>query len=320
MRYFKSILLLFIITIFTVNLAQAQDDDVIRVDTNLISVGVVVNDQKGNYVKGLTKEQFEIFDNKNKQEIVFFSAEESPISFGIVYDLHPTTSQRTRVILNSLKKFTDELRNKDDFFTIVFNKRGSLNLNFIPTEEQVRRHLSFGERSEPNSLYDAVFMASEKLQKRPNPKKTLIIISDGKDQYSRHSFSELSKKLKSYNVQIYAILLDEAEKWGYSDLLLDEQPRIIKIDESSLDRSAIKELSRKSGGKTETPLARNSQELLEIYEQISSEMRQQYSIGFYPQKLDNKLHKIKIKVKPNDKKQKLSLTYRKNYQKSEKAQ
>lgn len=320
MKFFKLVSLFLLLTFVAANSALAQDDDVISVDTNLISVGVLVKDNKGNYVKGLTKGQFEVFDNKNKQEITFFSAEKAPVSFGIVYDLHPTTSDRTRIILNSLEKFTDGLPKKDDFFTIIFNKRGSLNLNFIPNANQVRRHLSFEERNEPNSLYDAVFLASEKLRKRPNQKKTLIIISDGKDHYSHHSFSELSKQLKSFNVQIYAILLDEAEKWGYSDLLINEKPRIINIDESKLDTAAIKALSRKSGGKTETSSARNSQELLEIYNQIASEMRQQYSIGFYPQKVDNELHKLKIKIKPKSVDKKLSLTYRKNYRNSEKKQ
>ncbi len=313
MQFFKLILVLCVAIGLMTNLTSAQDTDTIRINTNLISVGVVVKDKKGNYVKGLTKNQFNIFDDKTKQKIEFFSNEGAPVSFGIVYDLHPTTSERTRIILNSLKIFTDELPDKDDFFTIVFNERGSLNLNFVPTAQQVRRHLSFEERNKPNSLYDAVFLASEKIRKRPNQKKTLIIISDGKDHYSHHSFSQLSKQLKSFNVQIYAVILDEAEKWEYSDLMLNDSPPRIRINDSKLESGAMKDLSRKSGGKPETPFAKSSHELLEMYKVIASEMRHQYSIGFYPDKIDNKSHKLKVTVKSAEGNKKLDLFYRKKY-------
>jgi len=295
------------------NLTSAQDTDTIRINTTLITVGVTVKDKKGNYVKGLTKNQFSIFDDKIKQQIEFFSNEDAPISFGIVYDLHPTTSERTKVILNSLKRFTDELPKKDDFFTIVFNDRGSLSLNFVPTAQQVKRHLSFEERNKPNSLYDAVFLASEKIRKRPNQKKAFIIISDGKDHYSHHSFSQLSKHLKSFNAQIYAVILDEAEKWGYSDLFLDDDPPPIRIDESKLESIALKELSRKSGGKPETPFFKSIYELLEIYKEIATEMRRQYSIGFYTSMAEDKSHKVKVTVESADRDKKLNLFYRKHY-------
>ena len=84
----------------------AQDEKPLRVETNLVSINVAVTDEKGNFVENLTKDQFDIFDNKIKQQIKYFKAKDTPVSFGIVYDLHPTTNERTTAVLESLRQFT----------------------------------------------------------------------------------------------------------------------------------------------------------------------------------------------------------------------
>ena len=299
-------LVIFSLTVF----AFGQDDETVRIETNLVSVGVVVKDKNGNYVNGLKKEQFKLFDNKEEREIEFFSESDAPVSYGIIYDLHPTTSDRTRIVLESLKSFTSDLHEADDFFTIVFNERGSLNLDFVPTVEQIETHLSREERNKPNSLYDAVFLASEKIQGQRNAKKTLIIISDGKDHFSHHSFATLRDQLRRFNLQIYSILVNEDEKWNLSDITLEKRRRAVDFDDSVLDRAAIEDLSDKSGGKTQSSFLRNSRDLLKIYKQIESEMHHQYSIGFYPKTADGKWHSLKVKTDSGNQK----LTYRKGYQ------
>ncbi len=205
-----------------ISVGNLAAQDTIEVDTRVVVVGVSVQGKDGKFVSNLTKENFEVFDNKEKRQIEFFSKEDAPVSYGIVYDLHPTTSHETRTILQSLKAFTDSLGPKDEFFLTIFNEYGSLNLNFIPSIDQINRHLSFGERNKPNSLYDAVFFAGQKLQGRDNQKRTLIIISDGKDDQSHHSYSELSRLLRSFNVQIYGVLLDDKNSWTYDDVFDSE--------------------------------------------------------------------------------------------------
>lgn len=311
---FKRISAVFLTLFVIASFAKAQDDEPIRIETNLVSVGVVVKDKNGNYVKDLKKEAFEIFDNNDRRQVEFFSAEDAPVSYGIIYDLHPTTSERTKTVLESLKKFTSELREKDDFFTVVFNERGSLNLDFVPSVEQIEKHLSLDEKDKPKSLYDAIYIAGQKIRTRENAKKTLIIISDGKDHNSHHTYDTLKNQLRSFNVQIYSIFLDDKEKWGFSDISLERQRRAIDFDNPNLERAAIAELSDKSGGNTRTPFLQNTAELLRIYNQIASEMHGQYSIGFYPNEIDGKWHKINVKVRPENQDKKLKLTYRKGYQ------
>src|SRR5688572_21369313 len=145
--------ILFSISVFPI---FGQDDTLVRVETNLVNLSVAVLDAKGKYVENLQKAQFEIFDNGKKQEIEYFSASEAPVSFGIVYDMHPTTEDRTTAVLESLREFSKGLKENDDIFTLVFNRHGSLITDFIPTAEQLETNLS-GKYREPNALYDAIY-------------------------------------------------------------------------------------------------------------------------------------------------------------------
>lgn len=299
--------------VFTAVGALAQDPDTIEIETNLVNVGVAVKDRSGNHVTGLRKENFEVYDNGRKQEVVLFSDDEAPVSFGFVYDLHPRFSERTRKVLESIREFTDRLKEEDDFFTIVFNERGSLVLDFVPSEDQVARHLSLGEHNEPNSLYDAIFLAAEKAGARRNAKKTLIVISDGQDDNSHHSFKELSRLLRNVNVQVYSILVDDDKDLRFSDITLGTQPRALDTD-LTLDRAALEELSRETGGRAQEPFDEDLVNLVAIYNRIGLEMRRQYSLGFYPEVQDGKRHKLKVKVQHPIRNRRLELTYRKGYQ------
>jgi Ca-activated chloride channel homolog len=203
---FTNIIAIFIITLFAIISAHAQDET-IRVETNLVTINVAVTDKQGKFVKGLRQDQFEIFDNKTKQQIEHFSSADAPVSYGIVYDMHPTTDERTAAVLDSLRAFTKDLPEKDDFFVLVFGMNGALKTDFVPTAEQLAKQM---DSREPNSLYDAIYVAADKLRASRNLKRTLLIISDSADHQSRHSFSDLSAQLKTLDVQVYAVIIDES--------------------------------------------------------------------------------------------------------------
>ena len=220
-------------------------------------------------------------------------------------------------MLESLREFTKGLGERDDLFTLVFNKRGSLTVDFVPTSQQLRTHLS-GRHREPRALYDAIFLATEKIKARRNFKKVILVITDSADHQSEHRFNDVVKQLKTLDTQVYTILWDEAEEWRYTDVTRDGDPRRrVSSDATGLDRAALEELALRTGGMMRSPTVQNASELFRIYNQIALETRKQYTLGFYPETVDGKWHDLRISLRSVKDKKKFALTYRMGYQSQE---
>jgi Ca-activated chloride channel family protein len=278
---------------------MAQDEP-IRVATNLVTVNVAVTDKNGNYIKGLKREDFEIWDERAKQPIDSFSAEDVPVSFGIVYDLHATTGERTRIVLEALRQFTKDLKPRDYFFVTVFNEKGSLTTDFVPTTEQIDANLSNSNPSTPNSLYDAIFAASEKVRARRNTKQVLLVLTDGEDNNSHHSLKELRTHLRSVNLPVYSVAFaaDNKNSYGYYDLYRQTGRQSLGAAETSqLNTAALNEISKSSGGQTFDRAVQNRYLLFGVFRKVLGEVENQYVIGFYPDNSDGRWHKLKVSVK-----------------------
>lgn len=320
----KFIKLLFLIAValntFSIYTPAQPDDETIRVETNLVTLNIAVTDSRGNYVKTLQRKDFRIFDNNLSQDIDEFSAAEAPVSFGIVYDMHPTTGERSANVLESLRKFTKELPQKDNFFVTVFNERGSLTTDFVPTNEQIETSLSDAKPNTPNSLYDAIFAASNKIRERKNSKQVLLVLTDGEDHSSHHSLKELRLHLRSVNLPIYTIAFHDETKrqWGYTDIHRNQARQTLGLTETNeLNQAALAELSKTSGGQA---FQREIQSRLFIYaicKKIQSEVENQYVLGFYADGFDGKWHKLKVRVENggvSGKDGKLRVSSRRGYQ------
>lgn len=298
-----------IIMLATFALAQ---DETIKVETNLVTVNVAVTDRQGNHVSGLTKGDFVVLDDGQPQQLDTFSTEDASISFGIIYDMHPTTDEQIASVLGALRTFADSLRANDDLFVSVFNEKGSLTTDFVPTEEQVRRQVEGGS----NSLYDAIFDASQRIAGSRNNKRVLLVLTDGQDHSSHHSYNELRSHLRTINLPVYAITFggNDASRYGYADIFRSGPPqRFERLETTRLDRGVLEEISKTSGGKSFETEVRRRIYLSALYARVFDDIKRQYVIGFYPEKADGKFHKLKVTV-AGQKERKLSVSTRKGYQ------
>ena len=305
------ILLTFTVVLVLSAFAFAQDET-IRVETNLVTVNVSVTDRQGNHVRGLTKDDFVVMDAGQKQEIDTFATEDAAISFGIIYDMHPTSDEQMTSVLAALRAFVTSLRPNDDVFVSVFNEKGSLTTDFVPTDEQVRKQIEGGS----NSLYDAIFDASERITKARNGKRILLVLTDGKDHASHHSYKELRTHLRSINLPVYAITFggDDSRRYGYSDIFRGGPPRRFeRFETNRLDRGVLDEISKTSGGKSFETGVRHRIYLSALYSRVYDDIKKQYVIGFYPEKADGKYHTLKVAV-ARQKDRKLTVSSRKGYQ------
>jgi Ca-activated chloride channel family protein len=310
-------------------MAQAQEskvngEDRITTATNLVTVNVIVTDREGKYVTGLRRNQFEVYDEKVKQPIAHFSNQAAPVSVGIVCEIHNKTPEKTRALLLALKQFTGGLRNKDNFFFMAFGLQGSVITNFVPTADQVLEHLASVKPGGPASLYDAVYSAADRLRREPNLKKALLIVSDGEDDNSRTSYQQVRNRLREFDVQIYSIGIANPETaqaisyggWAYEDLSRPTTRRPFLLNtEAATGRAVLAEMARVSGGTNYSPESENEPELIGILAQISRELREQYTIGFYPagERPGNDWHRILVKLNSGRASRGVVLSYRQGY-------
>lgn len=301
-----------------------QQDDKVVVGTNLVTLNVIVTDSKGRYVKGLSRDQFDIYDNKVKQQITHFSTGASPVSIGIVCEIHESATEKTRAMLGAIKQFTSTLKNEDDFFFLAFSEHGSFVTDFVPSANQVLDHLQFVRPRGPSSLYDSIYLAADRLRTSRNLKKTLLVISDGQDTSSIHNYDNLRKRLRTLDAQLYAIGIADPKmdqltgnrRWFFEDITRPGGRRSFLLDsDAAIGRAVLAEMSRVSGGATYFPETESESELAGICTQIALELRRQYTIGFYSKATDaNIWHRLKVRIGKTAGGSDLILTYREGYQ------
>ena len=260
-------------------------DGPIVVNTDLITLTVTVTDTYGRYVSGLSKNAFAVFDEKQPQEITFFSDDDSPVSVGVIFDVSGSMSgDKIKRARDALGKFIQTSHDSDEYFLIAFNSRAQLLLDKTRDGNAVLDKLTFVETKNQTALYDACYLGVEKVQRGVHPKRALLLISDGQDNDSRYTFNELRKLLKESDVVLYAIGILSGSDAG-SSMGMEGQ-------------GVLDELAGVSGGKAFFP--RSAAEMDDIFEQIALELRHQYSIGYKPEAFINngKWHRIKVKVTP----------------------
>lgn len=287
----------------------------IAVETNLVTMNVAVTDRSGKFVRGLGKEDFVVMDGRKAEEIVFFSSQDDALSIGIVYDMHEINDHAIDV-LEAIKRFTGRLGPRDDYFLTIFNEKGSLTTDFVPDRDQLSRHLADPEKGTPRALYDAIYAAEERVEKLRNPKKYLIVFTDGADRNSYHSMKDLRARLRSVNVPLYSLTFREndSRNLGYTDVMRNGPRQTLQIDEATeLDRNVVAELSKSTGGQSFEASIRNRVYLAGLASKFLDEARNQYVIGFSPDTRDGRWHKVKINITP-EKRAGLKVSSREGYQ------
>lgn len=257
----------------------------VLVNTDLITLTVTVTDTYGRYVSGLDKKAFKVFEDKEEQEIEYFSDDDAPVSVGVLFDVSGSMSgDKVRKAREALSRFIQTSHDSDEYFLIGFNSRAQLLLDKTRDGDSVLSKMTFIETRGNTALYDACYLGVEKVTRGAHQKRAILLISDGQDNNSRYTFSEVRRLLKESDVVLYSIGILGGNDPG-SSLGMEGQ-------------STLDELSAVSGGKAFFP--NTAPEMDELFERIALELRHQYSIGYRPKnfKNDGKWHKLKVKVTP----------------------
>lgn len=263
-----------------------------RADVDLVVVHVSVTDPLNRYVVGLEKEQFRIFENKVEQSILHFSSSKSPVSVGIILDVSGSMSDNLLSAQKSVVKFLDQGDLSDEYFLVAFNQQATLLKDFTSRRENIQNQISISAAKGRTALFDAVYLGLEKIREAGNSKKALIVITDGEDNSSRYTFTEVRDFARESDAQIYVI--GERGELGYGHILIEEIVRL-------------------SGGRAFFPT--NFKQLDYFVDLIHTELRNQYLLGYRPtnRHYDGKWRKIKVNLNPPEGLPRLSVRAKEGY-------
>jgi len=256
----------------------------IKVNSTLVLINVTVMDPLNRFVTGLEKEHFRLFEDKIEQEITQFSSEDAPISIGLVFDTSGSMGSKLQKSRQAATEFFKTANPSDEFFLVQFNDRPELTQAFTTDTNSLQSVLTFTQSKGRTALLDAVYLAMHEMKKAKNPRKALLIISDGGDNSSRYTETEIKNEVREADVQVYAIgIFESAGSRG-------------RTPEEAAGPGLLNELAEQTGGREYA--VENVSELPDIAAKIGIELRNQYILGYTPKnkERDGKYRKVQVKL------------------------
>lgn len=256
----------------------------IRVDTNVVLVNVSVTTPLNQFVTGMEQEHFRVFEDKVEQKIVSFGSIDAPVSVGLVFDASGSMGSKLSKARQAAAQFFKTANPDDEFFLIQFNDRPEMVTPFTTSTEEIQNRLTFTNAKGRTALLDGVYLAMHEMKKARNPRKAILILSDGGDNSSRYTESEIRNLVREADVQVYAIGIFEP---------LASRGRTV---EEMAGPGLLSELAEQTGGR-HFPVD-NINELPDVAAKIGIELRNQYVIGYSPinQDRDGKYRRISVKL------------------------
>lgn len=259
----------------------AQRESNIRVDTQVVLIPVTVKDPLNRSVTGLESEHFRVVESDSEQDITYFASEDAPLSVGLVFDASGSMNNKLQKSREAAAQFFKTAGTEDEFFLIQFNDRPVLAQAFTNEPGEIQNKLTFSQAKGRTALLDAIYLALNEMKKAKNPRKALLVISDGADNSSRYTTSEIRNLVREADVQIYTIGIFDA--YG-------------STPEETRGPGLLREVSDQTGGRPFIITSVN--ELPDISAKIGIELRNQYVLGYTPSNAmrDGKYRKVKVEL------------------------
>ncbi len=260
----------------------------LRVDSALALIPVHVTTADGTSVTNLARDNFQIFEDGVEQTITHFSKDDAPVSIGLVFDTSGSMNTKMRKSAVAAETFFKTANTDDEFFLVEFNDKPKLSVPFTPDSGLISRRISRLRPFGRTSLLDAIHLAMAQMKNAHNLRKALVILSDGGDNRSRYTASEVKNAMLESDVQLYAMGIFDLDD-------LHKHP----IEEQN-GPVLLEDLAEQTGGRMFT--VDNPDQLARVSERISREIRSEYMLGYSPSdaERDGKFRRVKVKLNTPD--------------------
>lgn len=293
LKVYKLPAILFILLSISLYVNAQDEDEILKIESNLVILNASITDNRGESVSGLKQNEFRVFEDGEEQTLDFFESEETPFAAVILLDTSGSMETRVSIAMSAAINFLDGLRPDDNVAIYNFDSKVSMIQDFSNSRDISHRIFDL-KANGWTVLNDAIFTAANELAKRPEKRKAIIVLSDGEDSKSSRSESKALTAALTVDATIYTVDMSDIE--GNPSKRLQNQ-------------RALKNFSEKSGGIfIKTP---GGSELRDAFKNIVHELGTLYTLGYQPAntKKDGKWRKIELRVKrPN-----LNIRTRKGY-------
>ena len=255
-----------------------------NVDTTLVLIPATVTDPLNRYVLGLQKQDFHLSEEGAEQTISHFSGEDSPLSVGLVFDASGSMDDKLRTSRQAALQFLKTMNPQDEAFLVEFSDRAELAVRFTSKVEEIQNKLMFVQPGGLTAMLDAAELALGEMKKAKNPRKAILIISDGGDNHSRYTAREIESLVREADVQIYAMGVFEPSIFQGMTKEEISGPRLLS------------EIAEQTGGRVFA--ASDPNDLPSVAARIGIELRNQYVLAYSPkdQNKDGKYRRVELKV------------------------
>lgn len=265
-----------------------KDDDTIRLGRTLVTLDVTVVDPSNKPVMDLKQEEFSVTEDKVPQKIEFFSREQVPVSLVFAIDTSGSMRPKLDTVVKASTNLVKEGRRDDEMAVIEFKDQPELLEEFTADINDVIDTLNGLVASRQTAMLDALYLAADYANKEgKNRRKAVLVVTDGLDNDSFYKFGEVVSHLREIDVQVYLI--------GFIHDL-DKDSGLFKKSPKEKAEGLLNKLAEETGGKAFYP--KELSEVHAIAQQISTDLRTQYAIGYYPSNAakDGSFRTVKVQV------------------------
>jgi Ca-activated chloride channel homolog len=273
----------------------------LRVDTSLVLVPVHATSKIGTSITDLTEANFRVFEDGVEQKVAYFSKQDAPLSVGLVFDSSGSMTRKIRKSAEAAAAFFKTANAGDEFFLVEFGERPKLMMPFTTDSDQVYRKIVQSRPFGRTSLIDAIQMALVQMKNARNPRKAIVILSDGGDNRSRLTRREIKGALVESDVQMYAMGIFDRDDVAKPTPEEENGPRLLD------------ELAAQTGGRV-YPVD-NLNDLESISATLGNALRNEYLLGYVPSNAsrDGKYRQVKVNLVVSDGMPALNVSYRHGY-------
>jgi len=241
----------------------------IRLDVKMVMIPANVTDMQDRPKLDLHREDFHLFEGAIEQKIESFAIDQAPVSLGIVFDASGSMRNKIDKSFSAVEQFLKTSLPGDEFFLVQFSDVPKLRIPFTPDADDIMASLSLVQPQGWTAMFDAICLAVNQMRFAKNPRKALLILSDGGDNNSRYSGGEVINLLREADVRVYALGLFDNARY-------------------------LKKAAEDTGGAM--AVIHHLNDLPDAIDKLSTQLRSQYLLGYYPVQgqNDGKFHKVKV--------------------------